>query len=368
MTFPTLYHRGKHGSLCQWRVWSEGDSIYTEFGIVGGKLQTSTKKATPKNVGRANATTSSEQAAAEAQSMFDFKLTRKYSRTPEQAKQPLFLPMLAQSFDKRKSKVRYPVDVQPKLDGLRAMASWDDERKQVLLLSRAWQYYKIPHTQKQLEQNLPSDAVADGEIYIHGMPFQQITSLAKRNRADSEQLMYYVYDMPCWGDRDDEPWSARQENLDTWGREIRNRCTSVRIVTTLVAESAKAVQEYQQYFVENGFEGAIVRLPDGRYEFGYRSYSLLKVKSFDDAEFKVLSAAPGKGKFEDMAIFTCAIDGTGKTFDVVPRGTAQMRRDYLKNAKQYIGQKLTVRYFGTSEDGIPRFPVGVGFRPEEDQP
>jgi hypothetical protein len=50
------------------------------------------------------------------------------------------------------------------------------------------------------------------------------------------------------------------------------------------------------------YEGSIIRSADGRYEIGHRSYSLLKLKDFQDAEFKVVGVEHGKGSFEDKAI------------------------------------------------------------------
>ena len=125
--------------------------------------------------------------------------------------------------------------------------------------------------------------------------------------------------------------------------------------------------ELHDMFVERGYEGLIARHPNLLYKMGYRSDQLLKYKSFNDAEFKVLSVSNGVGKFEDMAIFKCEMDdNSGNTFNVVPKGTEEERKAYLTNAAKYIGKMLTVTFFGRSEDNIPRFPVGKAFRMKED--
>ena len=49
-------------------------------------------------------------------------------------------------------------------------------------------------------------------------------------------------------------------------------------------------------------------------------------------------------------------------FSVRPKGTIEMRRDWFKNSKKYIGKKLTVIYQELSELGVPRFPVGKSVR------
>ena len=123
MKFPILYHEGKGGAIVQWEIWTERNIIYAKHGQVNGKLQT-----TPgivcegKNIGKSNETTPEKQAIVEAKSMWTNKVERKYSETKEDAQKEVFLPMLAGDFKKRNGKgVTYPADVQPKLDGVRAI-------------------------------------------------------------------------------------------------------------------------------------------------------------------------------------------------------------------------------------------------------
>ena len=51
----------------------------------------------------------------------------------------------------------------------------------------------------------------------------------------------------------------------------------------------------------------------------------------------------------------------GKTFDSNARGNEESYKKILRNKKQLIGKKATVRYQNLSPDGIPRFPVIVDF-------
>ena len=38
------------------------------------------------------------------------------------------------------------------------------------------------------------------------------------------------------------------------------------------------------------------------------------------------------------------------------------REEILKNKNRYIGQTGEIRFFEFTDDGVPRFPVCVGFR------
>ena len=67
MEFPqTLFSRDRTGELRSWKVWTEGDTIVSEYGRVEGALQKARKLAVPKNVDRSNETTAEEQALIEA--------------------------------------------------------------------------------------------------------------------------------------------------------------------------------------------------------------------------------------------------------------------------------------------------------------
>ena len=200
----TLYHKSKTGATVQWDIWTEGADIVTEYGQIGGKMQNARKTAIAKNVGRANATTPEEQAILEAKAMHKKRLDGKYSLTIEESNKEVFLPMLAASFDKRKDKVTYPVDVQPKLDGVRCLAYWDGES--LKLMSRGGKQWECSdHIIEELETVLPKGWVLDGELYIHGSTFQEITKLVKKLRPESVNVQFHVYDIPR-GPENTEQW------------------------------------------------------------------------------------------------------------------------------------------------------------------
>jgi hypothetical protein len=53
---------------------------------------------------------------------------------------------------------------------------------------------------------------------------------------------------------------------------------------------------------------------------------------------------------------------------VAPGGKREIREQMLREAVFHVGKFLKVKHFGFSDDGFPRFPVGLGFRLEEDTP
>lgn len=360
MKLPILYHKAKGGDLRQWTVWADGDTIYTEYGQVGGKLQVSEKKAIAKNVGRANATTPAEQAKLEADSLWRFKVERKYSETKEDAQEELRLPMLAHKYADKQKHVVFPAWVQPKLDGVRCLASWEGD--EIALTSRTGKPYKMPTVQEQLSTWLPRDMTLDGELYLHGMSCQGVTSLVKKWQKGSGSIVYNVYDVPIVDGCEILTSEERIARLF----DVQESTNIQRVAGFEVTSHDDMMVRYGE-FMQNGYEGAILRLHHGHYLWGYRSSELLKVKEFQDEEFVVVHAKEGRGKMAGCVVWTCMnnLDET-QNFDCTMKVTMEERARMYRERKDYIGRVLTVRFFDRTDDNLPRFPVGIVFRADED--
>ena len=362
---PTLYHNGKSGAVYQCNIWTEKADIVTEYGQLNGKMQIARQTATAKNVGKKNETTPEEQAVLEATAKHKKKLDRTYSLSVEEAQKEIFLPMLASSFDKRKHSVDYPVDVQPKLDGVRCMAFWDGDS--IKLMSRGGKFWECcQHIIDELEIVLPKGWVLDGELYLHGATFQEITKLVKKLRTESVNIEYHVYDVPR-AEYEDGEWEDRKNALNRFAHMCitADSCKSVKIVRTDFAAHEEDVYELQSEYLEEGYEGAIVREMDGEYRFGYRSNKLLKVKNFTDEEYEIVGFTTGVGRFEGSVVWICETKKQ-QEFKVVPQGTMEERQEMYRTADENIGKLLKVKFFELTDDGIPRFPVGLGIRLTED--
>jgi len=364
---PTLYHKGKNGELWSKKIWTEGADVVSEHGLIDGKKQITRITCTPKNVGKKNATTAEQQAELEAKAKHKYDLDRQYSLTPEKAQEPSLLPMLAQDFEKRKHKnVIYPGSIQPKLDGVRCLSRW--KGKSIELISRNGKTYNCPHIVKELSQLLPKDIVVDGELYVHAVGFQTITSWVKKLQSNTNKIEYHLYDVPEHNGIDDAKWEIRCKQLNALKTHIEFlKLKHIKIVPTYIVGNEREVKRYQMHFVEDGYEGAIFRNLEGKYQYDYRSYDLLKVKSFDENEFPIIGFTKEvkhdeeTGKKYDLIIWICRSDNE-ETFNVRPKGTIEEREEFYKNAKSYVGRMLTVKYFGLTDEKIPRFPVGLGFK------
>jgi len=102
-----------------------------------------------------------------------------------------------------------------------------------------------------------------------------------------------------------------------------------------------------------GGEGLMLRQPGSSYEIG-RSSTLLKVKTFHDAEATVLDHQPGKGKFKGKLGALIVRSKDGAEFSV-GTGFSEAQRA----APPPVGSVITFRYQELSDAGVPRFPSFV---------
>jgi DNA ligase-1 len=107
-----------------------------------------------------------------------------------------------------------------------------------------------------------------------------------------------------------------------------------------------------------GGEGLMLRQPGSKYAVG-RSFTLLKVKTFHDAEAVVIGHQAGTGRHKGRlgALLVRLADGTDFAI-----GTGFSDRDREKPPG--MGATVTFRYQELSDAGVPRFPSYVGVRGE----
>jgi len=76
----TLYQRSKTGKTKILHLWTSGPFLYTKWGLIGSKLQESSKECTPKNTGKTNETTAEQQAVEELKHKVNKKTKEGYTK------------------------------------------------------------------------------------------------------------------------------------------------------------------------------------------------------------------------------------------------------------------------------------------------
>jgi DNA ligase-1 len=235
-----------------------------------------------------------------------------------------------------------------KLDGVRAY--WDGEA----FVSRLGNRFFAP---AWFIADLPADTL-DGELWVARKKFQKAIGIVRSGGAgdDWREVSYVVFDAPNARGAFEDRVAHAQKVLGRagapharWHEHVR--CTGIDHLRDELAR-VEAL----------GGEGLMLRQPGSPYVVG-RSTTLLKVKTFQDAEARVVAHAPGAGKHKGRvgALVVELPDGT--RFNV---GTGMS--DAEREAPPSIGAVITFRYQELSDDGVPRFPSYVGERIDVELP
>jgi ATP-dependent DNA ligase len=333
-----LYQSSLSGKKKMWKVEVDKNKIVVQHGFIDGKITTTETICEGKKH-----TTAEEQAQKEAKALYQKKLKSGYYEENDK-NDKIYFPMLAHEFSE---KTAYPCLIQPKLDGIRCIVYKKDT---IVFQSRNNTIFQpFPEIAKELEPFFIEnpDLILDGELYHHDLGFQKITSIVrKQDHPELNLLQYHIYDLIC-----EEPYLIRYEII----RNIKGQY--LFCVETKEATSRESIENYHTHYTKFGYEGIMIRNPYGLYQEKARSKDLLKYKHFKDAEFLVVGHTEGK---HGIPVFTCV---TGdKTFGVMMKTTTALKQEMLKNVADYYNKYLTVKYQELSDDGIPRFPVGIGFR------
>src|SRR6056300_284379 len=284
---------------------------------------------------RTNVKTGYEKAIKRAQTMWN----------NEQTKCTQVLPMLANKWEDRQKYISEPFYVQPKLDGVRLLVSKDGG------ISRTGKI--IPGT-KVLGKGLKEGQYVDGEAYGPKLTFEDLTSTFK---TDPLKLKFYVFDF----------FDIKKLNMtfeERWEKVKSLSNPHYEYVETFNVKKHSDMTSFHKMFMQQGYEGTMIRNMKSVYEVGQRSNYLLKFKDFQTEEYEIVGAKTGHGRDANAVVWVCRTRG-GREFTVRPEGTIAQREENYKNREKFMGKMLTVRFQNLTALDVPRFPVGVVVRDYE---
>lgn len=293
-----------------------------------------------------------------------------------------FRPMLAAEYDD-KYPIKFPVLVSPKIDGIRCVIRNGQP------LTRSLKPIPNRHIRAALA-GLPN---FDGELVV-GDPTDprawNTTSSAVMSHDGEPDFTFFVFDMAT----DDKiGFGQRYQRVATRAGMYDRR---IQLLTHVHVGTMELLMELEDRWVSQGFEGLMIRDPDGPYKHGRSTAKegyLLKMKRFDDLEAFLIGAKErlhhaGEAKTNalglserdhkqenmvpagDLGAFVCCMNN-GVEFDVGSGFTAQQRIDFWDQygagpVRGPWGAYIRVKHQGFTPDGKPRFPVFMGFRDEKD--
>ena len=362
MKLDTIFKKTKTGATQEWTIEVSDNKYRTHSGQCGGQITTNAWTVVyGKNIGKSNETTDNEQAMLEAVAKRTKKLESGYFENIKHInKKQYFEPMLASKWEDSKDKISYPIFSQPKLDGIRCIVTKDG------MFSRNGKpIISAPHILRSLKHVFSAypNLILDGELYADKFAndFNKIVSLVKKTKPTEDDLFesqrniqYWIYDIPSENTNFGERCSTLDELFDAELESFEKHCV---LVDTHTCNTESAVMELYEEYVEQGYEGQMLRL-DREYE-NKRSKSLMKHKSFIDEEYTILDIVEGEGNRTGTAGYMVFETENGDRFKSNVKGSWEETAEMLKNKKKLIGKSATIKYFNLTPAGIPRFPFVV---------
>lgn len=286
-------------------------------------------------------------------------------------------PMLAGSW--AGEELSFPVYGTPKLDGIRALTINDK------LVSRTFKPIKNKTIIETLS-DLPNDL--DGEL-VSGN-FQETTHRVMNENETEGDWQYWIFDYVT----EDllKTYIKRIEDLKTWAKAYNGKALSkIVILEPKEINSLEELITYEQECLAKGFEGVIIRSGTSPYKCGRSTVKesfMLKIKRFSDAEAKVVDFVEyehntneaekdnfGRTKRSDKKEGKVPGNMLGKFILELPSGqrfgcgtgfNLEQRKEIWANKEQYLGRIVKYKYFEVGVKELPRHPVFLGFRHEDD--
>lgn len=355
---PRLYKQTKTGATQICDISFEGPKYFVTFGQLDGKLQTNITECKPKNIGKTNETTASQQAVLEAKSKWGKKIKSGYTLTVD-CDTNVQTPAKVKIYQDNLKNIKFPAYSTPKLNGVNGL--FKRENSKLTLYSRGGEIYPdIPHLIKpitDLMDHLNCDSL-NGELYIHGQHLQDIQSAVKKPNHLSSRLTFYIFDIP---DIKSEYNIRNQVILKSTAQTLVKLGSPINIyIGFLIGEECYSHEDIELKFnaaIQSGYEGTVIYNANHVYKYNERSSDAFKYKKALDAEFQIINYELDK---QGNPTLICQSDGG--PFKVRPTGTAEYRKQLLVDMPNNIGKYYKVEYECFSKSGIPLKPIGLGIR------
>ncbi len=289
-------------------------------------------------------------------------------------------PMLAaKTTDEDLRRVKFPVLLSPKIDGIRARVQGG------VLLSR--KFLPIPNPSVQQMFGHRGLEGVDGELVV-GRPndrnlMQQ--TMAVTRKSGNVIARFFLFDRwnhpGCFHDR----FIALED-------QYKGNYPGVEVIPHILVSSYDEMIQHEQYFTGKGYEGVMLRSLSGPYKNGrstVREGYLLKVKRFLDGEARIVGFtermhnanelgedAFGRAKrstaqdnqipTESLGAFCVEDVSSGVLFDIGTGFTEAQRVNFWNLRESLVGSLVRYKSFAVGVKEKPRFPVFLGFRSDID--
>ena len=267
--------------------------------------------------------------------------------------------------------VRYPVFVQPKLDGLRGIAVRSGS-------TVTWYSYsgKPLWNTEHLTENLPkTPGTYDGEIIWPGHPFADAYGLCKRqdpdpkkypnHEQDKKELQFHVFDFLHEGEWEHRTCFRPMRERDDFLRRMPWNDVVQRVPLWVVRDQ-ESLLDHHSRFLDQGLEGTMVKKIEGNYHWK-RHPDWHRHKPTQTEDFRIIGAVEGKGKWKG-ALGAFLLDlGLPKPQEAGGgRIDLATRTDWWNRRTELQGKFVEVTFKCRTPDGYLREPILIRLREDKE--
>lgn len=229
----------------------------------------------------------------------------------------------------------------PKYDGIRAVYQNGQ------LLSRSGkEFHGLQHIIQECEES--GFDFLDGELLI-GNDFNTNQSVIMSHEHEQKKDVKFIVFAVGGSYKDTEEMigAMRSSNL--------NHISPYKLIND------SEVEAEMQRQLKNGYEGIMLRDPKVYYKSG-RTNALLKVKPYQENDYRITGIKEGVGKFKGM-LGAIEVEINGKSVSIGTGFNDQQRKDLFNFA--IIGRMAEIRYQEKTKAGSLRFPVFGKLKPKD---
>ena len=197
------------------------------------------------------------------------------------------------------------------------------------------------------------DTPMDGELWAGRGRFSHAQSTVRPQQPDDaawREMRFMVFDLPAHGGTFDQRLPALNKLVESLDQPWVQAVPQQRVA------SDAALQKLLLRTVRAGGEGLMLHRGASMYRAG-RSDDLIKVKTHEDAEAKVVAHLPGQGRHAGRLGALVVEMPSGQRFRL-GAGLTDAERDHPPP----VGSWVTYRFRGTHDSGVPRFASFVRVR------
>jgi len=257
--------------------------------------------------------------------------------------------------EKRLLKWKPPFIVQPKYDGVRCRAVPLDNGDFLLLSSEENPIFSVPHINQTLK-DAKVNFELDGELYCHGMSFEEVFSITSRTvnlHPDHRLIQFHCFDVI-----NSDPQTERLIFINS----LQHLRPIIQVSPFWLCGSLDDIMRTYDYIIRKGYEGIIVRHRDAPYE-RKRSTWIMKFKPKKEDVYEIVGFEEEisvKGRPKGTLGSLWCKSGDGSKFSVGTGFTRDQRYELWRDRDSLIGRYARVKYQHlTSGKKVPRFPVFV---------